>query len=99
LIALHKLCKTTSSVLLINRGKRLRCSLGAHVHKTTPDILYGDVCQLWVDSSDDFLVWLFELWASEPPGKGFGGDLVLCLLDGSGSEVVRLSRCDLEHSW
>ena len=76
-MALHKLCKTTGSALLINRGKRMRYSLGAHVHETTPDILYGDVGQLWVDGSDDFLVWLFELWTSESSRERFGGDLVL----------------------
>ena len=77
----------------------MRCSLCAHVHKTTPDILYGDVGQLWVDRGDDFLVWLFELWAGEPPGERFGGDLLVWLLDGAGSEVVGLGRCDLEHFW
>jgi len=55
----------------------MRYSLGAHVRQTTPDILYGDAGQLWVDRGDNFLVWLFELWTSKPPGERFGGDLVL----------------------
>jgi len=59
------------------RGECMRYSLGAHVRQTTPDILYGDVGQLWVDRSDDFLVWLFELWTSKSPREGFGGHLVL----------------------
>ena len=77
----------------------MRYSLGTHVRKTTPDIFYGDVGQLWVDGSDNFLVRLFEFWASKPPRERFGGDLLLWLLDGSGREVVGLSRCDLEHFW
>ena len=74
----------------------MRYSLGAHVRQTTPDILYGDAGQLWVDRGDDLLVWLFELWTSKSPREGFGGHLVLWLLE-AGSEVVGLSRCDLEH--
>jgi hypothetical protein len=97
LMALHKLRERTRSVLQITRGECVRCSLGAHVRKTTPDILYGNGSQLRVDGSDDFWVWLLELWPSEPPGEGFGGDWVLCLLDGAGGEVVGLGRCDLEH--
>ena len=52
-------------------------SLCSHVHKTAPNVLYGDVSQLWVDCSDDFWVWLFELWTSESPRERFGGNLVL----------------------
>ena len=55
----------------------MRYSLGSHVRKTTPDVLYGDVGQLWVDSSDDFWVRLLELRTSESPGERFGGDLLL----------------------
>jgi len=73
----------------------MRYSLGTHIHKATPDVLYGNIGQLWVDGSDDFRVWLPEVWTSEPPGQRFGGDLVLGLL--GGGEVVGLSRCDLEH--
>ena len=80
-------------------GGCMRCLLVAHVRETTPDVFYGDIGQLWVDSSDDFWVWLLELWTSEPPGERPSGDLVLWLLDGTGGEVVGLSRRDLEHFW
>lgn len=77
LIALHKLRETMRSVLLIKRGEYMRYSLGSHVRKTTPDVLYGDVGQLWVDGSDDFWVRLLELRTGESPGERFGGDLLL----------------------
>ena len=77
LIALHKLSETARSAPLIRRGEGVRYSLGSHVRQTAPDILYGDIGQLWVDSSDEFWVWLLELWTSESPGERFGGDLVL----------------------
>src|ERR1700679_1364817 len=89
----------TGSVSLITPDKCMRCSLCAHIHKTTPDVLYGDTGQLWVNRSDDFWVWLLEVWPSEPPRKRFGRYLLLCLVNGTGSEVVRLSGCDLEHFW
>lgn len=69
LIALHKLCKTARSVLLIRPGECAGYSLGAHVRKSAPDVLYGDICQLWVDCSNDFLVRLLELWTSKSPGE------------------------------
>ena len=75
----------------------MRYSLGAHLHKIAPDVLYGDIGQLWVDCCDDFWVWLLELRSSESPGERFGGDLMLCRLGGARSEVVGLSRRDLEH--
>ena len=54
-------------VSLITREECMRCSLRAHIHETAPDVLYGDAGQLWVDGSDDFWVWLLEVWSSEPP--------------------------------
>ena len=83
----------------ITEDECMQYSLGAHIHKTTPDIFYGDICQLWVDRGDDFLVWLPEVGTSEPPGKRFGGYLVLWLMSRASREVVGLSRCDLEHFW
>ena len=64
-------------ILLTCWGEWMQYSLGTHVRETTPDVLYGYIGQLRVDCRDDFLVWLLELWASEPPGKRFGGGLVL----------------------
>lgn len=77
----------------------MRYSLRAHVHETTPDVLYGDVGQLWVDGGNDFGVRLLEVGTSEPPGQRFGGHLLLLLMDWASREVVGLSRCDLEHFW
>ena len=52
-------------------------SLGAHIDKTAPDVIYGYASQLWVDSGDDIWVWVLQLWTSEPPGERFGRHLVL----------------------
>jgi hypothetical protein len=42
LIAWHKLCKATGLASLISEDECMRYSLGAHVRKTTSDILYGN---------------------------------------------------------